>query len=147
MSARRITRTRLFAATTVALAALSLTACEGDELTGSPAPDSTASASADGNSVQPAGSAKGVEGSTGSNESTGSTGSNGSTASNGSAGNDKASGSGSGSASGSSTGAGKDSDSGVPGECSASDVRITAANAPRPINHLLLTATDRKSVV
>ncbi|AIJ15188.1 DUF4232 domain-containing protein [Streptomyces lividans] len=145
MSARRITRTRLFAATTVALAALSLTACEGDELTGSPAPDSTASASADGNSVQPAGSAKGVEGSTGSNESTGSTGSNGSTASNGSAGNDKASGSGSGSASGSSTGAGKDSDSGVSGECSASDVRITAANAPRPINHLLLTATNTGS--
>ncbi|MFD6192967.1 DUF4232 domain-containing protein [Streptomyces sp. NPDC060275] len=149
MSARRITRTRLFAATTVALAALSLTACEGDELTGSPAPDSTASASADGNSVQPAGSAKGVEGSTGSNGSTGSTGSNGSngsTASNGSAGNDKASGSGSGSgsgsASGSSTGADKDSDSDVPGECSASDVRITAANAPRPINHLLLTATN-----
>ncbi|WP_121712441.1 DUF4232 domain-containing protein [Streptomyces sp. E5N91] len=141
MSARRITRTRLFAATTVALAALSLTACEGDELTGSPAPDSTASASADGNSVQPAGSAKGVEGSTGSNESTGSTGSNGST------GNDKASGSGSGSgsASGSSTGADKDSASDVPGECSASDVRITAANAPRPINHLLLTATNTGS--
>ncbi|MFF4474473.1 DUF4232 domain-containing protein [Streptomyces sp. NPDC001599] len=145
MSARRITRTRLFAATTVALAALSLTACEGDELTGSPAPDSTASAPADGNSVQPAGSAKGVEGSTGSNGSTGSTGSNGSTASNGSAGNDKASGSGSGSASGSSTGADKGSDSDVPGECSASDVRITAANAPRPINHLLLTATNTGS--
>ncbi|WP_316311698.1 DUF4232 domain-containing protein, partial [Clavibacter michiganensis] len=68
-----------------------------------------------------------------------------STASNGSAGNDKASGSGSGSASGSSTGAGKDSDSGVSGECSASDVRITAANAPRPINHLLLTATNTGS--
>jgi len=145
MSARRITRTRLFAATTVALAALSLTACEGDELTGSPAPDSTASASADGNSVQPAGSAKGVEGSTGSTGSTGSNGSNGSTASNGSAGNDKASGSGSGSASGSSTGADKGSDSDVPGECSASDVRITAANAPRPINHLLLTATNTGS--
>lgn len=144
MSARRITRTRLFAATTVALAALSLTACEGDELTGSPAPDSTASASADGNSVQPAGSAKGVEGSTGSNEST---------------------------APPARTDppprtlrrqrqgiglrlrlglrfqhrAGKDSDSGVPGECSASDVRITAANAPRPINHLLLTATNTGS--
>jgi hypothetical protein len=138
MSARRITRTRLFAATTVALAALSLTACEGDELTGSPAPDSAASATADANNAQPAGSAKGDTGKTGS------TGSNGS---NGSAGKDNATGSGSGSNSGSDAAAGTDagsdgSDADVPGECSASDVQITAANAPRPINHLLLTATN-----
>ncbi|MEU5737334.1 DUF4232 domain-containing protein [Streptomyces tendae] len=142
MSARRITRTRLFAATTVALAALSLTACEGDELTGSPAPESTASAPAEGNSARPAGGAKGDTGETGSNGSSGS------------AGNGNASGSGSGSNSGSTTGAdeGSDnsdgsngSDSDVPGECSASDVRITAANAPRPINHLLLTATNTGS--
>ncbi|MET7323643.1 DUF4232 domain-containing protein [Streptomyces sp. NPDC005549] len=140
MSARRITRTRLFAATTVALAALSLTACEGDELTGSPAPDSATSATADANNAQPAGSAKGATGETGS------------TGSKGSAGNDKASdsGSGSGSGSGSDAATGTDdgsdgSDSGVPGECSASDVRITAANAPRPINHLLLTATNTGS--
>ncbi|MDA5146505.1 DUF4232 domain-containing protein [Streptomyces sp. AD681] len=145
MSARRITRTRLFAATTVALAALSLTACEGDELTGSPAPESTASASADGNSARPAGGAKGDTGETGS------TGSKGSDSSNGSAGNGNASDSGSGSNSGSGTGADKGSDnsdgsdSDVPGECSASDVRITAANAPRPINHLLLTATNTGS--
>ncbi|MFD7562203.1 DUF4232 domain-containing protein [Streptomyces tendae] len=145
MSARRITRTRLFAATTVALAALSLTACEGDELTGSPAPESTASAPADGNSARPAGGAKGDTGETGS------TGSKGSDSSNGSAGNGNASDSGSGSNSGSGTGADKGSDnsdgsdSDVPGECSASDVRITAANAPRPINHLLLTATNTGS--
>ncbi|MFI1759369.1 DUF4232 domain-containing protein [Streptomyces sp. NPDC020571] len=139
MSARRITRTRLFAATTVALAALSLTACEGDELTGSPAPDSATSATADANNAQPAGSAKGA---------TGETGSTGSTGSKGSAGNDKASDSGSGSGSDAATGTddGSDgSDSGVPGECSASDVQITAANAPRPINHLLLTATNTGS--
>ncbi|WP_333749398.1 DUF4232 domain-containing protein [Streptomyces sp. IBSBF 2394] len=142
MSARRITRTRLFAATTVALAALSLTACEGDELTGSPAPESTASAPAEGNSARPAGGAKGDTGETGSNGSSGS------------AGNGNASGSGSGSNSGSGTGADEGSDnsdgsngsnSDVPGECSASDVRITAANAPRPINHLLLTATNTGS--
>ncbi|MFG3330385.1 DUF4232 domain-containing protein [Streptomyces tendae] len=145
MSARRITRTRLFAATTVALAALSLTACEGDELTGSPAPESTASAPADGNSARPAGGAKGDTGETGS---TGSTGSN---SSNGSAGDGNASDSGSGSNSGSGAGADEGSgnsdgsDSDVPGECSASDVRITAANAPRPINHLLLTATNTGS--
>ncbi|CAL9503101.1 DUF4232 domain-containing protein [Streptomyces sp. enrichment culture] len=145
MSARRITRTRLFAATTVALAALSLTACEGDELTGSPAPESTSSAPADGNSARPAGGAKGDAGKT---EDTGTAGSTGST---GSAGNDKASGSaaGTGSGSGSDGSDGSDgsegSDSGLPGKCSASDVRITAANAPRPINHLLLTATNTGS--
>ncbi|MEU8735434.1 DUF4232 domain-containing protein [Streptomyces tendae] len=139
MSARRITRTRLFAATTVALAALSLTACEGDELTGSPAPDSANSATADVNNAQPAGSAKGDTGKSGSNSS------------NGSAGNDNASGSGSGADAATGTGAdersdGSDgSDADVPGECSASDVRITAANAPRPINHLLLTATNTGS--
>ncbi|MFD7062772.1 DUF4232 domain-containing protein [Streptomyces sp. NPDC059906] len=131
MSARRITRTRLFAATTVALAALSLTACEGDELTGSPAPESATSAPADGNSPHPAGG-------------TGDTGSTGTTGTAGSNGNDNASGSGSGSDSGSDAGT-DDSDSDVPGECSASDVRITAANAPRPINHLLLTATNTGS--
>ncbi|MFF0590949.1 DUF4232 domain-containing protein [Streptomyces sp. NPDC003781] len=140
MSARRITRTRLFAATTVALAALSLTACEGDELTGSPAPESTASAPADGNSARPAGGAKGDAGST---EDTGTTGSTGST---GSAGNDKASGSEAGTGSGSDGSEGAEgSDSDLPGKCSASDVRITAANAPRPINHLLLTATNTGS--
>ncbi|MFK0068298.1 DUF4232 domain-containing protein [Streptomyces sp. NPDC091046] len=138
MSARRITRTRLFAATTVALAALSLTACEGDELTGSPAPESTASAPADGNSARPAGGAKGDAGKT---EDTGTTGTAGSTGSTGSAGNDKASGSAAGSGSDGSEG----SDSDLPGKCSASDVRITAANAPRPINHLLLTATNTGS--
>ncbi|MCW1095629.1 DUF4232 domain-containing protein [Streptomyces sp. RS2] len=151
MSARRITRTRLFAATTVALAALSLTACEGDELTGSPAPESTASAPADGNSARPAGGAKGDTAETGSNGSNGSAGSAGS-AGNGNA-SDSSSGSNSGSGSDSGSGTGADersdnsdgSDSDVPGECSASDVRITAANAPRPINHLLLTATNTGS--
>ncbi|MGW7340644.1 DUF4232 domain-containing protein [Streptomyces sp. NPDC054808] len=148
MSARRITRTRLFAATTVALAALSLTACEGDELTGSPAPESSTSASADGNSARPAGGAKGDAGDTGD---TGATGSTGSTGSAGSAGNGKAPGSGTGAdkSSGGSASAGSGgtdgSDSEVPGACSAADVRITAANAPRPINHLLLTATNTGS--
>ncbi|MFC7826974.1 DUF4232 domain-containing protein [Streptomyces sp. NPDC057375] len=145
MSARRITRTRLFAATTVALAALSLTACEGDELTGSPAPESSTSASADGNSARPAGGAKGDASDKGATDSTGSTGSAGS------AGNGKAPGSGTGAdkSSGGNASAGSGgtdgSDSEVPGACSAADVRITAANAPRPINHLLLTATNTGS--
>ncbi|GAA2574937.1 MULTISPECIES: DUF4232 domain-containing protein [Streptomyces] len=154
MSART-TRTRLFAATTVALAALSLTACEGDELTGSPAPAS--STSADGNATQAPAGAKDDTGDAGSKGSTGSTGSNGSSGSNGSnasAGNGDTSNSGSGgsgsaadkgSGKGSEKGSDNGSDSGLPGKCSASDVRITAANAPRPLNHLLLTATNTGS--
>ncbi|MFJ6069789.1 DUF4232 domain-containing protein [Streptomyces sp. NPDC093065] len=136
MSARRLTRTRLFAATTVALAALSLTACEGDELTGSPAPDSSTSASADGNSPAPAGGAKGDKASTGS---TGSTGDDNASSPGSGSGTDDAS-----RTSGGSGGSGG-SDSDLPGKCSASDVRITAAKAPRPINHLLLTATNTGS--
>ncbi|MFC9465342.1 DUF4232 domain-containing protein [Streptomyces coelicoflavus] len=141
MSARRITRTRLFAATTVALAALSLTACEGDELTGSPAPESSTSASADGNNTGQTGGAKGDKASTGSTGSTGNDNASGSDAGSGAAA-DKGS-----HASGGSGGSGgtDGSDSEVPGTCSASDVRITAANAPRPINHLLLTATNTGS--
>ncbi|MFC8007937.1 DUF4232 domain-containing protein [Streptomyces olivaceus] len=138
MSART-TRTRLFAAATVALAALSLTACEGDGLnTGSPKPASS-SASAD-ESTGPSDDAKDDTASAGSS---------------GSAGKDDASGSGTGSGSGEGSGSGKNtggdkesnsgSDSDLPGKCSASDVRITAKNAPRPINHLLLTATNTGS--
>ncbi|MEU9521592.1 DUF4232 domain-containing protein [Streptomyces sp. NPDC048224] len=149
MSARRITRTRLFAATTVALAALSLTACEGDELTGSPAPESSTSASANGSDARPAGSAKddtANPGDAGDTGNTGSTGTTGGAGSAGSAGKDDAPGAGSGSGSHSGTGAASgDSDADLPGECSASDVRITAANAPRPVNHLLLTATNTGS--
>ncbi|MFB6791292.1 DUF4232 domain-containing protein [Streptomyces olivaceus] len=144
MSART-TRTRLFAAATVALAALSLTACEGDGLnTGSPKPASS-SASAD-ESTGPSDDAKDDD--------------NGSAGSSGSAGKDDAPGSGTGSGSGGGSGSGSgkntgggdkdsnsgsDSDSDLPGKCSASDVRITAKNASRPINHLLLTATNTGS--
>ena len=147
MSART-TRTRLFAATTVALAALSLTACEGDGLnTGSPKPASASSASADEN-TPPSDDAK--DGAKDGTED-GAKGDAGTTGSTGSAGKDDASdagkGSGPGSASGTSagSGSGNGSDSDRPGKCSASDVRITAANASRPINHLLLTATNTGS--
>ncbi|MFB6773464.1 DUF4232 domain-containing protein [Streptomyces sp. NPDC056337] len=133
MSART-TRTRLFAATTVALAALSLTACEGDGVdSGAPAP--AANTSVAGNTNQP--SAKGGSGDA--KEDTAQAPDSGKGADAGSA-------AGSGSDAGSGSGAGEDqSDPGLPGKCSASDVRITAANAPRPINHLLLTATNTGS--
>ncbi|WP_399139744.1 DUF4232 domain-containing protein [Streptomyces sp. NBUA17] len=146
MSART-TRTRLFAAATVALAALSLTACEGDGLnTGSPKPASS-SASAD-ESTGPSDDAK--------DDDTGSAGSSGSAGKDDAPGSGTGSGSGGGSGSGSgkntgggdkdsNPGSGSDSDSDLPGKCSASDIRITAKNAPRPINHLLLTATNTGS--
>ncbi|MEU6452795.1 DUF4232 domain-containing protein [Streptomyces sp. NPDC047065] len=135
MSART-TRTRLFAATTVALAALSLTACEGDGAdSGAPAP--AANTSVAGNTNQP--SAKGGSGDA--KEDTAQAPDSGKGAGAGSA-----AGSGSEAGSGAGSGAGEDqSDPGLPGKCSASDVRITAANAPRPINHLLLTATNTGS--
>ncbi|PAK25459.1 hypothetical protein CJD44_16375 [Streptomyces sp. alain-838] len=38
-----------------------------------------------------------------------------------------------------------DSDSDKPGKCSASDVKITAKKVSRPLNHLLLTATNTGS--
>ncbi|MFG3323943.1 DUF4232 domain-containing protein [Streptomyces sp. NPDC048171] len=129
MSART-TRTRLFAAATVALAALSLTACEGDGVdSGAPAPAPAANTSVAGNDNQP--SAKGGSGEA--KEDTGQAPNSG-----------NGNGANAGSAAG--AGAGEDqSDPGLPGRCSASDVRITAANAPRPINHLLLTATNTGS--
>ncbi|WP_432081197.1 DUF4232 domain-containing protein [Streptomyces sp. WAC 04229] len=129
MSART-TRTRLFAATTVALAALSLTACESDGVdSGAPAP--AANTSVAGNDNQP--SAKGGSGDAKADAGQSSNSGNGT-------------GNSSGNGTGSAAGASEDqSDPGVPGKCSASDVRITAANAPRPINHLLLTATNTGS--
>ncbi|GHB76786.1 hypothetical protein GCM10010377_78940 [Streptomyces viridiviolaceus] len=147
MSART-TRTRLFAATTVALAALALTACQGGSDTGAEDPSSSAtatvtskpSAGASTGAGPDAGDSAGAQGQGGSNASTGSGSSSGS------------SGSGSGNASGSNGGSGgngsqagdKDDDT-KPGKCSASSVKITATNVPRPINHLLLTATNTGS--
>ncbi|MFH8978702.1 DUF4232 domain-containing protein [Streptomyces sp. NPDC017890] len=147
----RTTRTRLFAATTVALAALALTACEGDEGTdtGAAAPSSASSAPA---SSAPAGeqAAKpstggsesgGDKGTGGANGSNGSNVSNSSNGSNGSNGSDKSGGG----SSGSGSNAGDKDDSQMPGKCSASDVKITATKVSRPINHLLLTATGTGS--
>ncbi|WP_320783182.1 DUF4232 domain-containing protein [Streptomyces sp. CRN 30] len=124
MSART-TRVRLFAATTVALAALSLTACEDGTATGLRTSSSSSSSSS--SSEQPAGSTTAETG--------------GSTAApeeEPSAGTDTTGGK---DAAGSTDG---DSSS-APGDCSASDVRITATEVPRPINHLLLTATNTGS--
>ncbi|MFD5298589.1 DUF4232 domain-containing protein [Streptomyces mutabilis] len=146
-TARTARRTRLFAATTVALAALALTACEGDTSdTGASAPAASSSSSS------PAGAQS--ESPTGEKESGNGTEGNGSKETNGSAGSTGSGSSGSGSSGsgssdksdkGSAAGVSDGSDSDKPGKCSASDVKITAKKVSRPLNHLLLTATNTGS--
>ncbi|MFI6466846.1 DUF4232 domain-containing protein [Streptomyces sp. NPDC050528] len=144
-------RTRLFAAATVALAALSLTACN-DKLGVQDEGAATPTSSTVGTSA-PTGTKGG--GSTGSNGSTGSTGSSGSTSGGSSSGNSStggsagsgggktSGGSGSGSA-GSSSGSGSDtSTSRVP--CNGANTKVTAQTVSRPINHMLLTVTNTGS--
>lgn len=154
MSART-TRTRLFAATTVALAALALTACEGDGSdTGAPAPSSATPAGQQ--SERPSGGnesaggtetggTKGTNGSAGSAASSGSTGAAGSGSSGKTAGSSGSSGSSAASGPSGTSGGTGDEDSDLPGKCSAADVKITATEVPRPLNHLLLTATNTGS--
>ncbi|MFH9734815.1 DUF4232 domain-containing protein [Streptomyces sp. NPDC017260] len=138
----RTTRTRLFAATTVALAALALTACEGDEGTDTGAAASSAPASS-----APAGEQ--AKPSTGGSDSDGDKGTDGANGSTGSTGSDKSGGGSSGGSPDSGSDAGSNTgdkdDAEVPGKCSASDVKITATKVSRPINHLLLTATGTGS--
>ncbi|WP_225638761.1 DUF4232 domain-containing protein [Streptomyces solaniscabiei] len=146
MSART-TRTRLFAATTVALAALALTACEGGSDTGAESGPST-SATATGQNTPSAGASAptgGDKGSSGTTTGSGTDthGSTGSSGSSGSGGKDASSGSAGGN-SGSDAQSSDDEDD-MPGKCSASDVKITAQKLSRPLNHLLLTATNTGS--
>ncbi|MGQ4437206.1 MULTISPECIES: DUF4232 domain-containing protein [unclassified Streptomyces] len=146
-------RTRLFAAATVALAALSLTACN-DKLgvqdegaaqtsttvpTSTQAPEKTGGAGGTGGTGQTGGSTSGNSAS--GNSSTGgdkgaggTTGSNGGKSSGGKTGGGKTSG-GSGANSGSNTSA-----SSVP--CSGANTKVTAQSVSRPINHMLLTVTN-----
>ncbi|MFI6347514.1 DUF4232 domain-containing protein [Streptomyces sp. NPDC050560] len=130
MSART-TRTRLFAATALALAALSLTACNDGE-GGSDEGASTASPSATGNpggSGNSAGTSRGSDGSGNAGaESPGgpkrSAGTGGPNSAAGSAGSEGGSGS-------------------VP--CTAATTKTTATVVSRPVNHLLVTVTNTGS--
>ncbi|MFD8200586.1 DUF4232 domain-containing protein [Streptomyces sp. NPDC003470] len=147
MSART-TRTRLFAATTVALAALALTACEGDSDTGAESVPSS-SAAATGPSAPSAGASASTGGDKAPSGSAGSgTDSHGSAGSSGEAGTSGSGQKGKGSSAGSANGGGSgdtDSQDDMPGKCSAADVKITAQKLSRPLNHLLLTATNTGS--
>ncbi|WP_328830660.1 DUF4232 domain-containing protein [Streptomyces sp. NBC_00252] len=144
-------RTRLFAAATVALAALSLTACndklgvqdEGAAQTGTTAPTSTQAPEKTGGAGHTGGSTSGN--STSGNSSTGgdkgsggATGSNGGKSSGGKTGAGKTSG-GSGANSGANSGS-NTSASSVP--CSGANTKVTAQSVSRPINHMLLTVTN-----
>ncbi|WP_309061734.1 DUF4232 domain-containing protein [Streptomyces sp.] len=146
MSARTA-RTRLFAVSTVALAALALTACEGGSDTGadSPASSTTATATATAEAKPSTGDSAGTAGGTGT-DGTGAQGDKGSSSGSSGTGTGKGTPAGTGGSkeNGTGTGTGKQED-GIPGECSASDVRITAAKVKRPLNHLLLTATNTGS--
>ncbi|MER7645038.1 DUF4232 domain-containing protein [Streptomyces sp. NPDC126522] len=135
-------RTRLFAAATVALAALSLTACndklgvqdEGAAQTGTTAPTSTQAPEKTGGAGQTGGSTSGNSSTGGDKGSGGTTGSNGGKSSGGKTGGGKTNG-GSGANSGSNTSA-----SSVP--CSGANTKVTAQSVSRPINHMLLTVTN-----
>jgi hypothetical protein len=127
-------RTRLFAAATVALAALSLTACN-DKLG---VQDEGAATKTSSTTQAPAPTA------TQTDKTGGQTGgsSTGSGSTKGSGGNKTSGGSGSGS--GSSSGSGSNtSASRVP--CSGANTKVTAQTVKRPINHMLLTVTNTGS--
>ncbi|GAA2561357.1 MULTISPECIES: DUF4232 domain-containing protein [Streptomyces] len=144
MSARTA-RTRLFAVSTVALAALALTACEGGSDTGADSPASSTTATATAEAKPSTGDSAGTAGGTGT-DGTGAQGDKGSSSGSSGTGTGKGTPAGTGGSkeNGTGTGTGKQED-GIPGECSASDVRITAAKVKRPLNHLLLTATNTGS--
>ncbi|MGW3915694.1 DUF4232 domain-containing protein [Streptomyces sp. NPDC005070] len=147
MSART-TRTRLLAATTVALAALALSACDDGKGVRSEGPSGGSSA-ASGASARQSAPAAGA----GTTTKPADTGTAGSTGGSNAKGNGSTSGSDAGSTGGSAGGStgknGTGSESGSPAKtgtrnvaCDGSDTRTTATVVSRPLNHLLLTVTN-----
>ncbi|MGC0375770.1 DUF4232 domain-containing protein [Streptomyces sp. SAI-229] len=144
MSVRTI-RTRLFAASTVALAALALTACEGGSDTGADSPSSSTTATAEAKpSTADSAGTSGDNGSNGTDAQGGKDGSSGSSGAGENNGTAGGSGNGNGNESGNGSGSGTQ-DKGTLGKCSASAVKVTATEVERPVNHLLLTATNTGS--
>ncbi|WP_330438299.1 DUF4232 domain-containing protein [Streptomyces griseoaurantiacus] len=135
----RTPRTRLLAAATLAVAAFALTACEdgtGTENSGSST--SSGSTASDSSSHSSKGSSALGDTSSGSDDSgadSGSSAAKGTSAGSGTAGK-------SGTRASTGRSAGK-KDTGKPVKCSSSSVRFTASKVNRPVNHLLLTATNR----
>ncbi|MFD8614412.1 DUF4232 domain-containing protein [Streptomyces sp. NPDC059631] len=148
---RRTRRTRLFTAAAIAAAALSLTACQsGGDDNGAGAASSAAPAGSVQNE-QPSGAASAdakAPGETGSGTGAGSGSGSGSAAGKGSSvngGTSKGSGSTGGSGAGSRGTGDSDASSGELAKCGAKSLRFKAATVSRPINHLLITATNTGS--
>jgi hypothetical protein len=141
-------RTRLFAAATVALAALSLTACNdklGVQDAGAASPNSssvTTPAPSGTITGQNGGSTSGGSSTGGSGTGGSSTGGSSTSGGTGAGGSKTSGGSGSGSASGSGSGSSSSTKSVT---CSGANTKVTAQPVSRPINHMLLTVTNTGS--
>jgi len=138
-------RTRLFAAATVALAALSLTACNdklGVQDAGAASPNSS-SVTTSAPSPSPSGTGTGRSGGSTGGSSTGGSSTGGSST----GGSSTSTGGGTGSG-GSKTSGGSGSGSGSSTTrvtCSGANTKVTAQPVSRPINHMLLTVTNTGS--
>ncbi|KUF17491.1 DUF4232 domain-containing protein [Streptomyces silvensis] len=128
-------RTRMFAAATVALAALSLTACGGNDDgvrdEGASKPTAVDSGSEAGSGSEPTSDKARTK------DSGDATGSGSSTGSGGSGGSD-----------GAASDQGADNDPGAPENrvpCSAANTSVTATPVTRPLNHMLITVTNTGS--
>ncbi|MEU4077917.1 hypothetical protein DEJ45_04370 [Streptomyces venezuelae] len=159
----RLTRTRLLAATTVAVAALSLTACGGGDVkdegaavsSSSPAaPTASASRSAgapaatptDGSATKPGEEAAGTSGGGSKNGGSTTGGSTGSGSTTGGKTGSSTSGGGKGTGSNGSTTGGNDDGNGPSRTpCGAKNTKTTATPLSRPLNHMLLTVTNTGS--
>ncbi|MFF6997939.1 DUF4232 domain-containing protein [Streptomyces sp. NPDC008313] len=146
MSARTARRTRLFAATTVALAALALTACENGQGVEDEGPSSSAASSSkpSGNGSAGDSSAKpsGDDGATTGNGSKGS-----SSAGSGGKADGGTNGSTGGTSGGTSAGAGDSGDDSGPVKtaCTGANTTTKATVVSRPVNHMLITVTNTGS--
>ncbi|MGW0608638.1 DUF4232 domain-containing protein [Streptomyces sp. NPDC002644] len=138
-------RVRVLAVATAAFAAFSLTACESGADAGASAPSSEGSHPAtapetteSGSGTEPAGTDKSTDGASGDGKDTAGSanGTGGTGGSGGTGGGDKG-------ASGSGSGSGSDAS---PVTCTAANTKIVVTSVSRPINHLLVTATNTGKV-
>lgn len=139
-------RVRVLAVATAAFAAFSLTACESGADAGASAPSSEGSHPAtapetpeSGSDTEQAGTDKSTDGASGNGKDTAGS-ANGTGGSGGTGGGDKG---GSAGASGSGSGSGSDAS---PVACTAANTKIVVTSVSRPINHLLVTATNTGKV-
>jgi hypothetical protein len=136
-------RVRVLAVATAAFAAFSLTACESGADAGASAPSSEGShpatapeTSESGSDTEPAGTDRSTDGASGNGKDTAGS----ANGAGGTGGGDKG---GSAGASGSGSGSGSDAS---PVACTAANTKIVVTSVSRPINHLLVTATNTGKV-